>query len=470
MAAEESEQMAVLRLLEAGRLDAEGAGRVLRALGEVGAGREEAGAAERRRVLALLERGGTTPEGAVRLLRGLGAAGLGRDGGRGAAERARVLDMVEGGRLDVDGAVQVLAALGGAEHRPPSGARLGPRGDAFGPRVEFDFGRAAERAAKVARRAAAFWSQRAEELAERASRAAAEVAPEPIGESVGQVLAGVRDMVERMARAGWGQWGPGFRFEEEVEGALPPGAPATLDLEGWNGPLSVRGVDGDRVRLVLQKTVHAPSEEDARALGQAVEAVVDPERRLVRVRRRPGGPWPGGLAVEAFVPRGVAWSGDVRTGNGPVLLEALEAERLRVETSNGPVAVRDVRGRDVSVTTSNGRVEVEGTLTGRVEVRTSNGGVVLGPSADLGGEVELRASTSNGGIEVRLPRGVAVDLDLATSNGRLDLAGLGPEAPDLGAQRGFGRTELRWQSPGWAEAPARARLVLRTSNGPIRIA
>jgi hypothetical protein len=476
--AESGDRMAVLQLLQQGRLGPDQAARLLRALGEAGAGRAPDPEGEARAlVVRLLAAERVDVEGALTLVQALAGASAGTGGGEGAGERLAVLRLLEEGRVGVGDAVSLLRALGDTGGRTGGAAGWqagGPargvfrRGAWEGLRAEVgpeQWERARRRAAERARRAAEFWSQQAEDVAERAGRAA-----EQVGENMGRMLSGLPDVVERMVRAGWGNWGPGHRLEESREEVLGTDGEATLDMEAWNGAVALRAVDGERVRLLLRKTVHAPSEEVARQVAEAVEAFLEPEGRRLRVGRRAGSAaWPGGLAIEAYLPRGVVWRGEVRTGNAPIELEGLAVRDLRLETSNGAVRVSSCRGEDLTVTTSNGRVEVAGALAGQTEVRTSNGAVVIAPNGEGGGEAAVRAVTSNGAIEVRLPPTVAVDLDLATSNGRIDLAGLGPEAPGPGNQKGFGRSEVRWRAPSWDQAAVRLRLVLRTSNGGIRV-
>ena len=373
-----------------------------------------------------------------------------------APERMAILRMLESGKITAAEAAELLRALADVPGRdgPAPGARRGEW-------VE----RATQKAAQRGRRAAEAWARHADEMVSRAADLASRAA-EQFGENVGKTFSTLPDVMERAAKAGWGQFGPGFRFEDVVEGELDGGedGPAGLDLEGWNGPIVVRASDGAHVRLILRKTVHALSEEEARQIAAAVTAAV--RGREVVVRRDSSAPaWPGALTIEAELPRGARWGGLVRTGNGAIEITGVHLRGLRVETSNGRVDLSAARGSDVEILTSNGAIGALG-LGGRLELRTSNGSISLEPAADEDGG-EVHAVTSNGSIDVHLPAGLAVDIDSGTSNGRLDTAGLGPAAPKVDG-KGLGRTELVWRSPEWDDAPARARLVLRTANGSIR--
>lgn len=392
-----------------------------------------------------------------------------------ANERLAVLRLLEQGKITATEAAQLLQALQG---RSPGWRRGGPVWDpAWAEQVARSASeraqRAAARTARRGRMAAEYWGQHADEMATRAAEQAAR-AVEQVGEGVGRIVSHLPEYWERAARAGWGVWGPVQRLEEVVEGDLEGDAgPAGLEIQAWNGTVALHPVDGSRVRIVLKKTVPAADEAAARELAAAVTAEIT--GRQVTIRRAGGATtWTGGaLAVEAFLPRTAVWGGTVTTDNGAIEGSGLQFRGLRFETSNGRVRLVDCRVAEVGVLTSNGSIEADG-LLGRAELRTSNGSLHVrlaeepAGAADGGApEVELQATTTNGAIRVQVPSGMAVDVDASTSNGRFDVTGLGPHAP-ADALRGVGRAQLRWQTPGFNEAARRARLVLRTSNGPVR--
>ncbi len=374
-----------------------------------------------------------------------------------AAERLVVLRLLEAGRITAAEAAELLRALG--EGEPP----VGQSGSRPADWVE-QAAQRAQRAAQQGRRSAEFWARRADALAGRAAGQAARTA-EQIGENVGRIFTNLPDWLEGAARVGWGNLGAGHHFEDVVEGELEgDDGPAGLDLEAWNGRVTLRAWDGTRVRLVLRKTVHAPSEEQARRLAAAISAEVLDRQVVVRPASDIG-VWPGGLSIEADLPRSAVWGGVVRSGNGRVEALGLHLRGLRLETSNGRVSATGGTLEDLTAVTSNGRIEVDG-LCGRAVLRTSNGAITVA-LAD-GVQVDVNASTSNGGIDLTLAGAAAMDVEANTSNGRIDAAGLGPEAPQPSAPRYAGRASLRWRSPDWEQASARCRLALQTSNGGIR--
>ena len=379
-----------------------------------------------------------------------------------ASERLVVLRLLEAGRITAAEAAELLRALG--EGEPPPGP-TGPRAADWVEQAAQGAAQRAQRAAQQGRRSAEFWARRADALAGRAAGQAARTA-EQIGENVGRIFTNLPDWLEGAARVGWGNLGVGHHFEDVIEGELEGvDGPAGLDLEAWNGRVILRASEGSRVRLVLRKTVHAPSEEQARRLAAAISAEV--MGRQVVVRPAPDiGVWPGGLSIEADLPEAALWGGVVRSGNGRIEALGLHVRGLRLETSNGRVTAIGGTLEDLTAVTSNGRIEVDG-VCGHAVLRTSNGGISIA-LADGGTHLDVNASTSNGGIELILAGAMAMDVEANTSNGRIDATGLGPEAPVPSAPRYAGRASLHWRSPDWEQAATRCRLALQTSNGGIR--
>ena len=358
------------------------------------------------------------------------------------SERMTVLRLLEQGKITAAEAADLLHALGrGAPPRPPAWAG-GPRSrrGPGGPDRDAAAQRVAERLERIAgrgRRHAEYWARHADEIAAKAAEHAARAA-EQIGENVSRVLTNLPDYVDRAARTGWGAWGPGYRFEEVVEGDLEgEGGPAGLDLEGWNGAVVLRAVPGNHARLILRKTVHAASEDEARRVAERVGARIV-GRQVGIQREQDGDAWPGGLGLEAELPVSAVWGGVVRTGNGRLTLDGLAVRGLRLESSNGRIVLDGGSAEDVTAVTSNARIEARG-VRGRAELRTSNASisVALAPGD---GESEIQAVTSNSSIEVDVPAAAAADVDAATTNGKIDPAGLGAEAPP---SRASGRADLR---------------------------
>lgn len=105
---------------------------------------------------------------------------------------------------------------------------------------------------------------------------------------------------------------------------------------------------------------------------------------------------------------------ELRTSNGPILVDGAPGGDLAAASSNGRVEMRGVEGY-VTATTSNGAVTVED-CGGVLELRTSNGAISAGIPAVRG---DVTISSSNGAITLRLAESLDAGVVATTSNGRI---------------------------------------------------
>lgn len=266
---------------------------------------------------------------------------------------------------------------------------------------------------------------------------------------------------------------PAVKSMRQEEATFDVGGSVVLDIESSNGAILVRGVEGTQEVHVLV-TLHARGdtlEEAEKRLdrivyhmtqeGQAIYLQYRASEQESDVRRYSGVSFDVAVPTETQV--------DAETSNGAITIEAVSG-RLTLDTSNGAVEVRDVVG-NVFADTSNGAIEVErvqgvlrlDTSNGAIEMRdveaavdadTSNGriafaGVLVGDSH--------RMETSNGQVKVAIPADSSLTIDAGTSSGMI--------STDLPLE---GDTEGNsWDAV--LNPPATATLILRTSNGSIRI-
>ena len=168
---------------------------------------------------------------------------------------------------------------------------------------------------------------------------------------------------------------------------------------GENGAVSVRGWDGNEIRVSARIRTQAPSEEAARALAREIRVQANDGRVSAEgPSRREGAGW--SVGYEILVPRRMD---------------------LNVETRNGPLAVSDVSGR-MQLRATNGPLALR-RLGGAVNARASNGPL----SVDLEGErwqgEGLDAETTNGPVTLNIPDRYSAELEVGTVNGpvRVDL-------------------------------------------------
>lgn len=147
---------------------------------------------------------------------------------------------------------------------------------------------------------------------------------------------------------------------------------------------------------------------------------------------------------------------DVKTSNGAVVLDEIGGPAT-VVTSNGTVTIRSVRG-DVRAESSNGRIELHD-VHGNVTAHTSNGRIVANVTPPTEAMVEL--VTSNGGIDASLPATVNGTVSATTSNGSVLV-----ELPEgVAAEQSMTKRAYNAKLNGGQGG----RIVLRTSNGPLKL-
>ncbi|MBB3662907.1 MULTISPECIES: DUF4097 family beta strand repeat-containing protein [Prauserella salsuginis group] len=154
---------------------------------------------------------------------------------------------------------------------------------------------------------------------------------------------------------------------------------------------------------------------------------------------------------EIVVPRGVAVSGDIGSGE----LDVTGAESLDVEVGSGGARVSDVEG-DARVDAGSGHVELSG-IGGEVTVDAGSGGIT---GRGLAGPVEAESGSGEITLELSRPAGVTA------STGSGDIALTVPRADyRIAGDSGSGSREIGVDtSPG-----ARHTLSLDTGSGDVTV-
>ncbi|HEV2149967.1 MAG TPA: DUF4097 family beta strand repeat-containing protein [Longimicrobiaceae bacterium] len=213
---------------------------------------------------------------------------------------------------------------------------------------------------------------------------------------------------------------------------LRPSGSITVD-GGENGGATVRGWDGDQVRVSARIQAQAATEAEARELARQVTVRTD------------------GGTIRAEGParsRGASWS---------VMYDVQVPRRhdVAVTTRNGPVGVEDVTGR-MTLRAENGPVSLR-RVGGAVNARVRNGplSVVL-EGARWNGE-GLDAEAVNGPVTLTLPRDYSARLEVGTINGPVKM-----DLPLAGGYRSGRHVQATLGSGG---APVR----VVTTNGPFTV-
>lgn len=144
--------------------------------------------------------------------------------------------------------------------------------------------------------------------------------------------------------------------------------------------------------------------------------------------------------IKVLIPEGITIQDlEVRSRNGLVLIDGIEAQNIDVDTSNGSITVVDSEVADsirlessnanmtlnqvragvrIDVRTSNGRIQVRDVFSNEHHYQTSNGGVELNEvNSPQQGGARLVVRSSNGSLN--LQNVYVLDVRLNTSNGSI---------------------------------------------------
>jgi hypothetical protein len=189
-----------------------------------------------------------------------------------------------------------------------------------------------------------------------------------------------------------------------------PAAHKTLEVDNVFGSIVVTGVAGDQVQLVVEKTIHAESEERMAAAKKEVKLDITEQPDLLKLYV--DGPFRCHCDDECG-----GWHGDRGYSvKMDFTLQVPQNVDVKLRTVNsGRVQVKDVTGK-FSVRNVNGGIEMAN-IAGSGQARTVNGPVKVSfrenprENSDFG--------TVNGNVELSFVRGLAADFRFKTFNGNI---------------------------------------------------
>jgi DUF4097 and DUF4098 domain-containing protein YvlB len=211
---------------------------------------------------------------------------------------------------------------------------------------------------------------------------------------------------------------------------LRPSGSITVD-GGENGGATVRGWDGDEVRVSARIQAQAATEAEARELARRITV------RTAGGTIRAEGPARG---------RGTSWA---------VVYDIQVPRRhdVAVTTRNGPVGVDGVTGR-MTLRAQNGPVSLR-RVGGAVNARVQNGPITVVLDGTRWSGEGLDAESTNGPVTLTIPRDYSAALEVGTVNGPVNM--------DLPLSGGFRSGRHVQTTLGSGGAPVR----VVTTNGPI---
>ncbi|RYU82847.1 DUF4097 family beta strand repeat-containing protein [Hymenobacter persicinus] len=183
------------------------------------------------------------------------------------------------------------------------------------------------------------------------------------------------------------------RYCETRDKILPAPTGQGITIDGRaNGGITVKGWDGNEVRVRAKILAWGKSEEEARQLGKSI--TIRAQDYTLRAESTAEGELGWAVSYEVFVPRRMA---------------------LTLRTLNGGINLSDLLG-DVTFEAANGAISLTN-VGGSLRGRTINGGVRIKLAGPKWVGEGLDVQTTNGSITWDLPKNYSARLYAATTVG-----------------------------------------------------
>ncbi|MFN3188891.1 MAG: DUF4097 family beta strand repeat-containing protein [Aureliella sp.] len=185
-----------------------------------------------------------------------------------------------------------------------------------------------------------------------------------------------------------------------------------LDVSTYNGNVTIRPADEQKVEMEVTYKAYGATQEDADANVKELTCDIQADKgTLILKATKPSNQWMASAAFDLKAPRNCNLK--IVTSNGTVDVADFDSP-IKVQTSNGTVKLANISG-SIDAGTSNGTISAKNTV-GPVQLSTSNGRINF--AGYLVG-TENRFSTSNGRVEVALPVDCYARINAKTSNGKV---------------------------------------------------
>ena len=184
-----------------------------------------------------------------------------------------------------------------------------------------------------------------------------------------------------------------------------------------SGRLKVLPSENEKARVVVNKKGADASDLSfkVRTEGETLKITTGDKRRILI-----GFSFNNGVDITLYVPEKDYDSIALKTNNGKISMENLQATSVKGRSDNGKVELTDIKAEKVDVKTSNGKLildHVEGKLKGS----TDNGEISL-ITAELDRTIDFE--TDNGKILIKTEKEpVNATFNVSTDNGKIDILG-----------------------------------------------
>jgi hypothetical protein len=220
----------------------------------------------------------------------------------------------------------------------------------------------------------------------------------------------------------WPQFlrGESFTFDDQLEQALTPGS--TLKIVNDRGAINLNVGDGDKIKVMVRKTVHADNQSDADKYNQQTRPQLKAVERTTTLDGNTAGAGDHGVNtdLDVYIPRKVAVV--ITSRHGDVSVMGRDGD-IEVNSQNGEVSLQDVSGNaKLDIEKSTVRVSK---LAGDIAIDGRVNEVNL---SDVKGSVRLSGEFHENVSLARITRSVSfktsrTDLELSSVAGSLDIDG-----------------------------------------------
>jgi DUF4097 and DUF4098 domain-containing protein YvlB len=304
------------------------------------------------------------------------------------------------------------------------------------------------------------FSRRMEDFGERVGKAAEELS-ERLSDKFSRLG---EELGERAYGFSFGNWlfGANYRFDDTIssdtfgtqEGCLE------VELRGVNGNLTISTWDGTGMLAEIRKSLRAGSEEEAiEHSKKMIISEITPQRCCLVARDQHN----ASASIKLHVPKNRQYKLVIRTTNGNIRINDIEALTGDIVTTNGKILFGDFKGETLRFHSTNGRISGDLSAEG-CEATTVNGRIEIELDGTPGGNYQLR--TTNGRIELGVPSAWPCMIEARSNWGSIDIDLDNLTYHERTTSSAGGNKRIRASRTGQGNA---SELRLLTSNGSIKI-
>jgi hypothetical protein len=212
--------------------------------------------------------------------------------------------------------------------------------------------------------------------------------------------------------------GESFTYDDQLEQAFTAGS--TLRITNEHGSINLNVADGDKIKVMVRKTVHADNQSDADKYNQQTKPQLTVVEKTITLNANTGGTGERGISadLDVYVPRKVAVV--IASRHGDVSVMGRDGD-IEVNSQSGDVSLQDVTGNaKLAVEKSTVRVSK---LTGDLSIDGRANEVNL---SDIKGAVRLSGEFHESISLARIAKSVTfkttrTDMELSSISGTLDI-------------------------------------------------